>query len=207
MGTSDLRERLAKLDAAIIQQQQVLDKLETDRRSVQLQLQSVVYPVLTLPHEITPEIFMYCLPELASTLRAPLLLLRVCRAWNSVANKWIGPPNARRYVLGRIWVGWECFPQRIVPSPSLASGGLGMRPFWPEFVHKNIGPPLKCSASVPVLDRTWRFFSLKSSAFVSDIDGIFEPFPSASGSDTQRHMPLSLSKSRKEQIHQHTAPR
>ncbi|KAJ7167826.1 hypothetical protein C8R46DRAFT_1094259 [Mycena filopes] len=52
-------------------------------------------PVLALPPEITSEIFLHCLPpipELSSypkdaprSSRAPLLLLRVCRAWRDIA--------------------------------------------------------------------------------------------------------------------------
>jgi hypothetical protein len=51
-----------------------------------------VYPILTLPNEITSEIFMHCLPSSAyffpSTLNphnAPVLLLHICKAWRSVA--------------------------------------------------------------------------------------------------------------------------
>ncbi|KAJ7784149.1 hypothetical protein B0H16DRAFT_1491473 [Mycena metata] len=53
------------------------------------------YPVLTLPHELTSEIFLRCLPpvpELSSDAKngpnaslAPLLLLRICRTWRNVA--------------------------------------------------------------------------------------------------------------------------
>ncbi|KAJ7369056.1 hypothetical protein DFH08DRAFT_947935 [Mycena albidolilacea] len=50
-----------------------------------------VYPILTLPNEITSEIFMHCLPSssyLPSTpnpRNAPMLLLHICKAWRSVA--------------------------------------------------------------------------------------------------------------------------
>ncbi|KAJ6578732.1 hypothetical protein DFH09DRAFT_1148219 [Mycena vulgaris] len=46
------------------------------------------YPVLTLPTEITAEIFAHCLPTLPSTPRtdsAPLLLGCICSTWRSIA--------------------------------------------------------------------------------------------------------------------------
>jgi hypothetical protein len=48
-----------------------------------------VYPILTLPNEITSEIFMHCLPSYPYTTlnprNAPMLLLHICKAWRSVA--------------------------------------------------------------------------------------------------------------------------
>ncbi|KAF8205403.1 hypothetical protein K438DRAFT_1819056 [Mycena galopus ATCC 62051] len=50
------------------------------------------WPVLTLPQEITSEIFMHCLPQCSgwtcstpNPFYAPMLLLHVCRAWRSIA--------------------------------------------------------------------------------------------------------------------------
>ncbi|KAJ6561533.1 hypothetical protein DFH09DRAFT_1479957 [Mycena vulgaris] len=50
----------------------------------------VYYPVLTLPPEITSEIFLHCLPATRSldsvdTSAAPLLLMQVCSAWRQIA--------------------------------------------------------------------------------------------------------------------------
>ncbi|KAJ7181591.1 hypothetical protein C8R43DRAFT_1055275 [Mycena crocata] len=67
------------------------------RKDIQRQLDQVVYPVLTLPHEITSEIFVQCLPSPAddgeneprgrpNTSQAPLLLLHVCRTWRAIAT-------------------------------------------------------------------------------------------------------------------------
>ncbi|KAJ7852315.1 hypothetical protein B0H13DRAFT_2084250 [Mycena leptocephala] len=53
------------------------------------QMDSSVYPVLTLPPEITSEIFVHCLPGLqhvVNTNAAPLLLMRVCRTWRKIAT-------------------------------------------------------------------------------------------------------------------------
>ncbi|KAJ7094360.1 hypothetical protein C8R44DRAFT_384646 [Mycena epipterygia] len=65
-------------------------------KAIQSQLDGVVYPVLTLPHEITSEIFLQCLPpvseymlggttEIFNVSVAPLLLIKVCQAWRSIA--------------------------------------------------------------------------------------------------------------------------
>ncbi|KAJ7181589.1 hypothetical protein C8R43DRAFT_969577 [Mycena crocata] len=63
------------------------------RKDTQPTLDLVVYPVLTLPHEITSEIFLQCLTSQTDSKykehphpsRAPLLLLQVCRTWRSIA--------------------------------------------------------------------------------------------------------------------------
>ncbi|KAJ6480447.1 hypothetical protein C8R45DRAFT_1216144 [Mycena sanguinolenta] len=49
----------------------------------------LVYPILSLPTEITCRIFVECLPEdgyvRPSSTRAPLLFMQVCRAWRDIA--------------------------------------------------------------------------------------------------------------------------
>ncbi|KAJ7126395.1 hypothetical protein C8R43DRAFT_705813 [Mycena crocata] len=68
-----------------------LAKLQTRLEHVQLQLDSIYYPVLTLPPEITAEIFIHSLPDpqrLYNSLNtnvAPMLLMHVCRAWRYIA--------------------------------------------------------------------------------------------------------------------------
>ncbi|KAJ7044738.1 hypothetical protein C8F04DRAFT_595623 [Mycena alexandri] len=62
--------------------------METRRRALQTRLD---YPVLTLPPEITSEIFLHCLPEtreldVVNPREAPLLLTHVCRAWRQIAS-------------------------------------------------------------------------------------------------------------------------
>ncbi|KAJ7181097.1 hypothetical protein C8R46DRAFT_844421, partial [Mycena filopes] len=47
-----------------------------------------VYPILTLPVEITAEIFTHCLPDTPappSVRIVPLLLARICRQWRNIA--------------------------------------------------------------------------------------------------------------------------
>ncbi|KAJ7181065.1 hypothetical protein C8R46DRAFT_839742, partial [Mycena filopes] len=51
-------------------------------------LESTVYPILTLPVEITAEIFGHCLPDTPappSSTIAPMLLTRICQQWRSIA--------------------------------------------------------------------------------------------------------------------------
>ncbi|KAJ7366842.1 hypothetical protein DFH08DRAFT_1004438 [Mycena albidolilacea] len=95
-----LRARLTQVDASILEVetsilelQLRLRSLQNNWQSIQDQLDSMVYPVFTLPHEITSNIFLHCLPaETSSTAkkgpnlaRAPLLLLQVCRTWRDIA--------------------------------------------------------------------------------------------------------------------------
>ncbi|KAJ7265420.1 hypothetical protein B0H12DRAFT_1321230 [Mycena haematopus] len=90
-----LRARLAEVEASIDQLKPRLEVLEDTRLSIQRQLDSVVYPVLTLPPEITSHIFLQCLPpvpnldsrskEGPTSLQAPLLLLQICRIWRRLA--------------------------------------------------------------------------------------------------------------------------
>ncbi|KAJ6478201.1 hypothetical protein C8R45DRAFT_1216435 [Mycena sanguinolenta] len=60
-----------------------------EKKSVEVQLQGVVYPILSLPTEIITAIFAACLPENSrrriSHKHAPLLLMRVCRRWKDIA--------------------------------------------------------------------------------------------------------------------------
>ncbi|KAF8213910.1 hypothetical protein K438DRAFT_1927157 [Mycena galopus ATCC 62051] len=89
-----LRDFLAEIDAQIFKTKEALKELKKHRISVQRHLASVAtYPVLTLPVEITQEIFKQCLPfaEHSSLalgeleLCAPMVLLRICRQWRDIA--------------------------------------------------------------------------------------------------------------------------
>jgi hypothetical protein len=74
------RARLEELDLEIL-------RLQTER---QILIESLTFPVATLPVEITSQIFVHCLTEPhdlrnASTSDAPLVLARVCRRWRDIA--------------------------------------------------------------------------------------------------------------------------
>ncbi|KAJ6476847.1 hypothetical protein C8R45DRAFT_1008037, partial [Mycena sanguinolenta] len=82
-----LRQRLSDLNATISHHESILQELKQQRSAILSELDLVAYPVLTLPPEITAEIFKWCidtdLPLLPST--APLLLTRICRDWRVLA--------------------------------------------------------------------------------------------------------------------------
>ncbi|KAJ7709441.1 hypothetical protein B0H17DRAFT_1248924 [Mycena rosella] len=89
----DLRNIIAETTAQLAQYQSLMDKLLAKRESAQLQLDFIVYPVLSLPPEITSEIFLSCLPtsytdpnkKSVNPKEAPMLLSHVCRTWRQVA--------------------------------------------------------------------------------------------------------------------------
>ncbi|KAJ6448461.1 hypothetical protein C8R45DRAFT_850281 [Mycena sanguinolenta] len=63
--------------------------LEKHQHELEAELGAVVYPVLSLPPEITSRIFVHCLPD-GGVLpwddhAAPLVLARVCRQWKDIA--------------------------------------------------------------------------------------------------------------------------
>ncbi|KAJ7708533.1 hypothetical protein B0H16DRAFT_1261004, partial [Mycena metata] len=78
------------LISSISRLQLSLDEMQTRLRHLQTRLDSITYPVLTLPPEITSEIFLLCLPDERTTgvvdpREVPLLLAHVCRAWRQIA--------------------------------------------------------------------------------------------------------------------------
>ncbi|KAJ7462114.1 hypothetical protein FB451DRAFT_1562675 [Mycena latifolia] len=98
MSAAAFRRRLAELDAEIIELKTALDVLQRCRMAVQNQLHATsTFPVLTLPIEITAEIFSRCLPSIEelrtddrsvfwkSRCQAPTVFLGVCRTWRDIA--------------------------------------------------------------------------------------------------------------------------
>ncbi|KAJ7474180.1 hypothetical protein FB451DRAFT_1398176 [Mycena latifolia] len=94
-----LRQTLAHIDAELGGCLYIPQDLADRRNSVQSELDKVVYPVLTLPPEITSEVFVQCMPfdlDLApNPLKfqaglcvdppQPRLPLQVCRSWKTIA--------------------------------------------------------------------------------------------------------------------------
>ncbi|KAJ7874462.1 hypothetical protein B0H13DRAFT_2057633 [Mycena leptocephala] len=74
------RNRLEELN-------KLIDALLSERQKIADELGSIVYPVLTLPNEITSFIFTLSLPERTKPTgdNAPLLLTQVCRSWRAIA--------------------------------------------------------------------------------------------------------------------------
>ncbi|KAF8213943.1 hypothetical protein K438DRAFT_1802602 [Mycena galopus ATCC 62051] len=90
--SASLRRRLETLDAQITEQRRVLDELQQTRSDVERELYATAtFPVLTLPTEITTEIFSCCLsafdplslPKCKGS--APIVLTGICRQWRDIA--------------------------------------------------------------------------------------------------------------------------
>ncbi|KAJ7755922.1 hypothetical protein B0H16DRAFT_1268144, partial [Mycena metata] len=78
-------KRLVELNTEIIQQKRVLRALQRDRASVEDELNATAtFPILTLPVEITIEIFI-CDGEYLVSLQVPLSLASCCRLWRTIA--------------------------------------------------------------------------------------------------------------------------
>ncbi|KAJ7241350.1 hypothetical protein B0H12DRAFT_1024223, partial [Mycena haematopus] len=89
MPLHELRRRLADLEATISHHESILQELKQQRSSILSELNLVVYPVLTLPPEITAQIFLWCVDVELRLLQtpsvAPLLLTQICRDWRALA--------------------------------------------------------------------------------------------------------------------------
>ncbi|KAJ7790142.1 hypothetical protein B0H14DRAFT_3501959 [Mycena olivaceomarginata] len=101
MSTAILRRRLIEIDAEIVEQKiafaQKLAALDRDRADVQHKLDASTFAVVTLPVEITAEIFTLCLPSIEELranryplshrwkTQAPMVFLAVCRAWRDIS--------------------------------------------------------------------------------------------------------------------------
>ncbi|KAF7332639.1 F-box domain-containing protein [Mycena kentingensis (nom. inval.)] len=91
MATTTLRKQIAELDAAISRQRALLADLQASRDALDAELNRIAsFPILTLPPEITTQIFSFCarnsLKSFTSHETAPLILLRVCKQWARVAQ-------------------------------------------------------------------------------------------------------------------------
>ncbi|KAK7018486.1 F-box domain-containing protein [Favolaschia claudopus] len=84
------RALLARLEHKILSLNHSLNLLLEEKLAVQKRLDAYVYPVLTLPNELTAEILLHTLPPypfcppLAGP-KSPLVLTQVCRLWREIA--------------------------------------------------------------------------------------------------------------------------
>ncbi|KAF7331459.1 hypothetical protein MKEN_00024600 [Mycena kentingensis (nom. inval.)] len=84
------RARLIELEKRIAELERLLAPLRSEHETIQAQLGAYTYPVLSLPHEITSEIFLQTLPDPPATppligLNSPQNLLGICSQWRDIA--------------------------------------------------------------------------------------------------------------------------
>ncbi|KAJ7649567.1 hypothetical protein DFH06DRAFT_1208516 [Mycena polygramma] len=80
-----VRVRLAEIDAEMKELYARLDSLSISRETISNALQSIFYPVLTIPPEIIAEIFKHCVDSAAPGVKQSLVIASVCRAWRHIA--------------------------------------------------------------------------------------------------------------------------
>ncbi|KAJ7137277.1 hypothetical protein C8R46DRAFT_1361877 [Mycena filopes] len=88
-SNADRRLALAKIKSQIALYKKYIAALEEQADELEEDLALIVYPVLSLPLEITSTIFVHCLPSHGrvkpSSSRAPLLLAQICHDWREIA--------------------------------------------------------------------------------------------------------------------------
>ncbi|KAJ6463590.1 hypothetical protein C8R47DRAFT_80294 [Mycena vitilis] len=84
------RSRITELETQILELEQTISVLRTERHSAQERLDSYKYPVLTLPNEVVSEIFMqflwtfpYC--STFGGIGSPIRLTQICQSWREIA--------------------------------------------------------------------------------------------------------------------------
>ncbi|KAJ7262363.1 hypothetical protein C8J57DRAFT_1563738 [Mycena rebaudengoi] len=87
---SHIRERMTDLDAQVLALEQAPEAVRLERQDLQTRLDAYKYPILTLPIEITSEIFVHFLPPYperppALGLSSPHILGHICRTWREIA--------------------------------------------------------------------------------------------------------------------------
>ncbi|KAJ7258927.1 hypothetical protein C8J57DRAFT_524224 [Mycena rebaudengoi] len=97
---SDIRAHISELDARILALEDSLAAARRERENLQSRLDDYKYPVLTLPVDITTEIFVYFLPDYPERppitgLLSPALLGQICRDWREIA---FGTPRLWRAI-------------------------------------------------------------------------------------------------------------
>ncbi|KAJ7187858.1 hypothetical protein C8R46DRAFT_3065 [Mycena filopes] len=140
------RRRIVEIDAQISELEVALSALRGRKAIAQERLDSYKYPVLTLPPEITLEIFTHLLPTYPDCPHpdgrdSPTRLTRICRAWREISlatpSLWravrLWPedddlPPARLAQKLEIWARRSgCYPMAVdvaLPAAALSSEGL-----------------------------------------------------------------------------------
>ncbi|KAK7036106.1 F-box domain-containing protein [Favolaschia claudopus] len=131
------RARIVEIRSQISELESLLAALRDEQATAQQRLDSYIYPILTLPNEITAEIFLHFLPNYpklpdidhsrSHDAVLPIRLTHVCREWREVAittpSLWKGlaivEPRLLRKFEGRLalietWLGRSgCCPLSI----------------------------------------------------------------------------------------------
>ncbi|KAJ7772503.1 hypothetical protein B0H14DRAFT_3894704 [Mycena olivaceomarginata] len=84
------RSRIADIDVQILELEHTISSLKEEKDSLRDRLATYTYPVLTLPNEIVPEIFVQFLPDFPRYsppigALSPYLLCHICRKWRDIA--------------------------------------------------------------------------------------------------------------------------
>ncbi|KAJ7629743.1 hypothetical protein DFH06DRAFT_709476 [Mycena polygramma] len=84
------RLRIAQFQSQILDLERTLSDLRLEQSKVQERLDAYIYPVLTLPNEVTSEIFRHILPPYHhfppfTGPLSPTLLTHICRRWRDIA--------------------------------------------------------------------------------------------------------------------------
>ncbi|KAJ7286927.1 hypothetical protein C8J57DRAFT_1166822 [Mycena rebaudengoi] len=111
---SDIRGRMPDLDAHIPALEKDLAAAKLEPQELQTRIDAYKYPILTLPIEITSEIFVHFLPPYperppATGPLSPHMLGQICRTWREIA---LSTP--------RLWRAIELCPPREAESRTMA---------------------------------------------------------------------------------------
>ncbi|KAJ7623945.1 hypothetical protein DFH06DRAFT_1340268 [Mycena polygramma] len=84
------RARVSELQIQIVELEHALSQLRIEQSQAQERINSYKYPILTLPNEITSEIFMHFVPAYPDFpqlvgLLSPTLLTQICQSWRDIA--------------------------------------------------------------------------------------------------------------------------
>ncbi|KAJ7613195.1 hypothetical protein FB45DRAFT_273783 [Roridomyces roridus] len=110
LGTA-LRARLSQIEAHIDALDSQLCVLRAERITVAAELAGIVYPVLSLPNEITSEIFAHYVDD--SNTHSPMRLTWTCKLWREVAISTC-----------RLWTCFRSHSVSLLPSWLLRAGHL-----------------------------------------------------------------------------------
>ncbi|KAJ7644640.1 hypothetical protein FB45DRAFT_1116289 [Roridomyces roridus] len=77
------RARLAQIEQHMLVLENQMTLLRAEKETIENDLAAIVYPVLTLPNEITSQIFVHYVND--QRIHSPQCLLSVCSSWRQVA--------------------------------------------------------------------------------------------------------------------------